>query len=299
MSIGENLTPAMEASNVVQGQSIPQPQEGIPNFFRSRIGVATALLAAWAIRDYAVMPSVALAQEGQTCTTTTYPDGSFTTECVAGGADTGQEQDTSDPDTNQSTPDNPSQHNPNNAPATGNKNKQPKKEKAPKKQDAKTNPRLSERQQAAKSVIRLIHEGKIVIQPLKGGKHELDLKSHSTPMDNLESALAGNPSKTSTRCKGVGAPKNKDAYINPKILEFLSETGKQVKMRVTAIVGGCHHPGSNHYAGDAIDIGCKDGKMPARQESIMQRVAKRIGLKRFTGESCEKEAHEHFSVDGH
>jgi hypothetical protein len=144
----------------------------------------------------------------------------------------------------------------------------------------------------AGEVVELMQEGRIKVQRLRGGLHAKDLKTFSTPMQNLKSAISGERSQTSDRCSN--AP-DEGHTINAKILKFMRDLGHKTSYSVTAIVGGCHKNGSMHYLGKAVDIGCAFG---ARQVRTADRIGRNLGIRR-NNENCARDAHYHYSVGGH
>jgi hypothetical protein len=112
---------------------------------------------------------------------------------------------------------------------------------------------MGTRQELAREVIDLIHSGRIKIQPLRGGLHARDIRTHSTPLQNLRSAANGERSETSDRC---GNAPRRGTYIKTPVLKFLRDLGNRTTFSITAIAGGCHKDRSNHYQGGGVDVGC-------------------------------------------
>lgn len=159
----------------------------------------------------------------------------------------------------------------------------------PKRPNKPPKPRRSEREKLAAQVNDLIADGRIKVQPLKGGLHQRDERSKSTPNRNLASALQGERSHTSSRC--ANAPKE-GAYINTRILKFLRNLGQKTSFSITTIVGGCHKNKSKHYEGKGVDIGCP---ISPKKIGIAERIGRKLGIKR-NGENCAEDAHLHFSL---
>lgn len=241
---------------------------GVRRSYRYARAVGTCALAFGAAAELSVDTQSAYAQD-KSCVveetadgsteTCTYPDGSTTTETTS--------------TVGQSNP-NPLTPNPNSIGGMGS------------------------RQELAREVIDLIHAGRIRVEPLKG-LHARDMRSGSTPLQNLKSAARGERSDTSARCGNAPhRPGSGEAYINTRILRFLRDLGDKTTFSITAIVGGCHKNGSNHYSGNGVDIGCGKVAFPPRKVRLAERVGRPLGVKRFPGENCAQDAHNHFSTNG-
>lgn len=261
----------------------PTSLEGLRS---QRVATCAVILASgFMLLKDTLSPGVASAQQGECVTTTEEVPGpepgttatQTKTECTADGS--GNEGVESAPTAE------PETATPASEPAERENERDNSPTRRPRRYD------LSERQYYAGKVIALINDGKISIEPLKGGKHQRDRGSLATPMQNLKSARAGKSSRSSDRCGN--APDK--AYLNPKILKFVYEVGKRVHIKITALVGGCHSDGSGHYGGDAVDIGCP---VTPKKESVMRRAGRKLGIKRYMPETCANAAHQHWSTTG-
>lgn len=95
----------------------------------------------------------------------------------------------------------------------------------------------------------------------------------------------------------AGKPAYGSVNISLNILQFLAELGNTTSYTITSITGAGsgHSSGSNHYSGNAVDLGCP------MDESKADEVAKKYGLM-AQNERCENtpgNEHMHYSKDGY
>lgn len=151
---------------------------------------------------------------------------------------------------------------------------------------------LSPRQRYAREVLALIDEGRIKIEPLRSGLHARDTAVFANPLQNLNQAARGEPSNRSERCGNTSG----NHYIAENILKFMARLGRVAKYGITAIVGACHAPRSNHYIGQAVDIGCQYFKAGLNHTlKLAKKIGDKLGIKQFGGENCATAGHTHWS----
>ena len=269
------LTPEVEAAPAAElpvahvGASAISAAErfgGLRRSWRYAKAVGECSLAFFAA-DQLILNTASAYSQDKTCTTEITPDGTTET-CTYPDGSTTTETTTTVGEPSPLTP------NPNNIGGMGS------------------------RQELAQEVIDLVHAGRIRIEPLNG-LHARDMRSGSTPLQNLKSAARGERSDTSARCGNAPHRRGSgEAYINTRILRFLRDLGSKTTFGITAIVGGCHKNRSNHYSGTGVDIGCSTVPFPPRKVSLADRIGRKVGIKRYRGENCADNGHTHWSTNG-
>jgi hypothetical protein len=252
-------------------------QYAIPNFLRSnRVAMSVAVLAIGVMGDRVLGPATAYAQEN-------IPAQSDTPllECDPG---THPESASQDAESSEivCVPDEA----PEETPSEETVQERP----APKRP---SNPQAETSQDIARDILR---NKNIKFKVL----HGIDKRDNSTPRDNIISVANGRLANTTKvrGCRpGMSTGSNRKARPSKKILRFIRDVGERVPIVVTSIVGQCHGRTSNHPKGEAVDIGCRREFVP-RVRDLMRRIGKKVGVKKYRGESCTGHGHEHWSEDG-
>ncbi|MDP3999843.1 MAG: hypothetical protein Q8Q11_00180 [bacterium] len=131
-------------------------------------------------------------------------------------------------------------------------------------------------QELAGEILDLINKGKVT-QLYKSG----------TGDTIAQLKRASNGQKFQMTCAEHGGPKDVD--INPDILKAIIEASKVAKVDISNITDKCHtSPSSNHYSGEAIDLGCTTTNINALEKAFSKYGGSN------NGEVCPGSQHWHY-----
>lgn len=111
--------------------------------------------------------------------------------------------------------------------------------------------------------------------------------------DSMIKASLGEPSPTTCGNAGVTL-----AQLDIRLLQAIIEVSKQgIPLRISSLTTGCHTNGSDHYKGQAVDIGNADeGDVGDRIQTFLQTNKDRLGIDQILWKVPDHFNHLHFST---